>query len=548
MTREEELIELLDKETISKECVSDDLSEQQVIIEKIFKQFEVQCKILHAGKALRVNCFEYIIDGNSLKQLMLFKHEIKEEIREALGKREDIRLIPPMPNLLGCYLEIPNDCQTTVTAGELFRLPIWKLAQATLPLMLGKGWCGDPNILDLTRAPHLLIAGCTGSGKSILLDSCIISLMFRHTPDELKLILVDSKIVEFCKYNDLPYLQFPVINSTNDTLQALQWLNMEMDRRYKVLSEAGCRDIRTLNEQRPCSLPYIVMIIDEFSDYMIEARSQMESQLAPLCAKSRAVGIHLIISTSRPCHDVLSGGIMANFPTRIAFRVACHSDSRRILAVDDAVHLLGLGDMLFKEPSSKELTRIQGGYVNDQESERIIERLKSMYGDMKPNALPHLRVMERNQIDVLHGKLVEIARDVLENNLDWLKDDIIDDTSDDLADSIIEHWDELKDVISDLDEEPNIDDVEEADSKEDECPSNDEGCKLLLEAIQIVIESRRPTISNIQRQLKVGYNKASALLETMERHGIVSPQRDSEMRSVLVNSYEEAVSRLPKQN
>ena len=195
---------------------------------------------------------------------------------------------------------------------------------------------------------------------------------------------------------------------------------------------------------------------------------------------------------------------MANFPTRIAFRVACHTDSRRILAVDDAEHLLGLGDMLFRGPGSKVLTRIQGVYVNDKEIDRIRERLKSMYGDMKPNALPHSRVMGRNQVDVLHCKLVDIARDVLGNNLDWLKDDIIDDTCDVLADSIIEHWDELKDVDSDVNEKPKEDDVEEADSESDEGLSEQEKA-MLHKAIRIVIETKRPSISYIQRNLRIGY-------------------------------------------
>ena len=195
---------------------------------------------------------------------------------------------------------------------------------------------------------------------------------------------------------------------------------------------------------------------------------------------------------------------MANFPTRIAFRVAAHTDSKRILDVGDAVDLLGLGDMLFRGPGSEELTRIQGVYVNDMESARIIDHLKSMYGDMKPNALPPMRGTVRNQIDVLHCKLVDIARDVLGNNLDCLKDDIIDDTCDVLADSIIEHWDELKDVISDLDEEPDIDDVEEADSESDEGLSEQEKA-MLHKAIRIVIETKRPSISYIQRNLRIGY-------------------------------------------
>lgn len=195
---------------------------------------------------------------------------------------------------------------------------------------------------------------------------------------------------------------------------------------------------------------------------------------------------------------------MANFPTRIAFRVAAHTDSKRILDVGDAADLLGLGDMLFRGPGSEELTRIQGVYVNDMESARIIDHLKSMYGDMKPNALPPMRGTVRNQIDVLRGKLVDIARDASEDNLDYLTDHAIDDACEEIADSIIEHWDELKEVDSDVNEKPKEDDVEEADSESDEGLFEKEK-EMLHKAIRIVIETKRPSISYIQRNLRIGY-------------------------------------------
>ena len=448
----------------------------------------------------------------------------------------------------GKISEDANSRCAVVAAGEMFRSTEWRDSCALLPVMMGKSVDGRAAMLDLARAPHLLMAGCTGSGKSIFMDSCIHSLMFRYTPCELKLILADSKFVEFSKYKNLPYLQFPVINSTRDTLRALQWLNMEMERRYEVIGDVGCRDIRTLNEQRPCSLPYIVMIIDEFSDYMVEAKTQMESLLAHLCAKCRATGIHLIISTQRPDYRVLTWSIRANFPVRIAFRMASQADSRRLLDVGDATDLSGFGDMLFRESSTEELTRIQGVFVNDKESARIIEHLKSMYGDMKPNALPLLRGMVYNQIDVLHGKLVNITLDVLEENMDSINEDAIDYVCEEIADSIIEHWDELKEADTDVYEEPKEDDV--ADSEFMLFEQDRENCKreMLKQAIQIVIEGKRPLISHIQRQLKIGYNKVCALIEAMERYGIVSPQVGTDPRRILVDTYEEALSRLPKQN
>ena len=543
MTHEEELIELLDKETTAQECNASDLQEQREIIERTFREFGLQGRITRAYCAPQVNCFDFEIGtGKKLQYYRRFEMDLQRALKEI-----NVRIVL-LENEVGieCRMEVPTKCRMTISAGTLFRSKEWSESKAMLPLMLGKGIDGEIEIIDLASVPHLLMAGCTGTGKSVFMDSCIHSLMFRYTPYELKLILADSKIVEFSKYKSLPYLQFPLINSTRDTLRALQWLNMEMERRYKVIGDAWCRDIRTLNEQRPCSLPYIVMIIDEFSDFMAEAKTQMESLLAHLCAKGRTAGIHLIISTQRPDSRVLTQSIRANFPVRIAFRVACRTDSRRILDVDDAADLLRFGDMLFRRPGIEELTRIQGVYVNGKELARIMEHLKSMYDDMKPNALPPLRGTERNQIDVLRGKLVNIARDALEDNLDYLTDHTIDDACEEIADSIIVHWDELKETDFDMDEEPKGDDVE-ADSEPDEKLSKKEK-EMLQKAIQIVIETKRPSISYIQRRLKIGYNSACALMEAMERFGIVSPQPDNRPRSILVDTYEEALSRLPKQS
>ena len=522
MTHEEELIELLDKETTTRESNTGDLLEQQKVIEKTFSQYGVMCKIMNAGVGPQVNCFEFAIeDIASREHLIAFQADICDEIKRTLGKKDNIRLLPPMPNLVGCSLEIPNGNQPEVTAGELFRSKEWRNWRAILPLMLGKGWAGEIRGFDLARAPHLLMAGSTGSGKSVFIDSCLCSLMFKHTPDELKLILVDPKAVEFTRYENIPYLQFPVINSSKDVLMALQWLMMEMERRFVLLSEAGVRDIQALNEFLPETLPYIVMIIDELSDFMRESRSQMESLLSRICARSRAAGIHVILSTQRPSPDVLTVMLKTNFPTRIAFHMASCIDSRTFIGSDDAAFLVGCGDMLFRGPCGEALSRIQCPIVKPEESARIVERLQAMYKGMKSNALTPMRCKGRNQTYVLRDNLCDIARDVLEDKLDWLKEDAIDEACEEIADSIIEHWDELKKV----DEEA-----------------------MLLKAIQIVIETKRTSISYIQRNLRIGYNSACVLMEAMERYGIVSPLPANGNRSILVDSYEEAICHLQKMN
>ena len=247
----------------------------------------------------------------------------------------------------------------------------------------------------------------------------------------------------------------------------------------------------------------------------------MESLLSRICARSRAAGIHIILSTQRPSVDVLTVMLKTNYPTRIAFRMADCIDSRTLIDSDDAAFLVGCGDMLFRGPCGEALRRIQCPIIKPEESARIVERLQAKYKGMKPNALPPMRGTGRNQTDVLRDNLCDIARDVLEDKLDWLKDDAIDDVCEEIADSIIEHWDELINV----DEET-----------------------MLLKAIQIVIERRRPSISYIQRNLEIGYNRACALMEAMERYGIVSPLPANGNRSILVDSYEEAICQLQKMN
>ena len=545
MAHEKELIELLDKETTARECEKDLLAEQQKAIENAFSSFGMRGNVVHATNAPQVNCFELAVEnGEKLKS----SQSIKEKIETMLGER-NIRMLPPMPGRSEFRLEIPNGKWADVAAGEVFGSEVWTKSHATLPLMLGKDVEGNTTILDLEKAPHLLIAGCTGTGKSIFMDSCLCSLMFKHTPDELKLILADPKVVEFTRYENIPYLQFPVINSSKDVLMALQWLAMEMEHRFEILSKAGARNIKALNELHPGALPYIIMVIDELADFMLESRSQMVSFLSRICSMSRAVGIHIIISTQRPDSSVLTECIKANFPTRIAFRMASQIDSRTLIDSYDAAFLVGRGDMLFRGPCGEALTHIQCPFVKPQESARIVEWLQVKYKDMKPNELASLRDLATDRQDTaLRDRLVEIISGTLCETIDY-DDDILGVAVDKVADAIIKHLDELQEI-----QESTMECNKDSQKGTVAVPqySNDElspeVSEMLQKAIKIVIESRRPLISYIQRMLGIGYNRAWTLMKAMERFGIVSPQPDNGPRSILVDTYEEAISRLPKQN
>ena len=527
MPHEDELIELLDKETIDI-----NLEKQRKAIEAAFRKYDLKGKIVRAFRSPQVNCFDFIVgDGecpNGYRRLL-----------DDLGKVLDdnkIRMQLPIPGSYLCRLEIPSGVLEVVLAGELFRSSLWLELMATLPLMLGKSLEGEIAIMDLAKAPNLLVAGTTGSGKSILMYECILSLLFRHTPDELKLILVDPKYVEFARYKDLPYLQFPVITSLEDTLEALQWLQAEMNRRYEVMRETGCKDIQELNDRKPGTLPYIVMFIDELADFMLESRNQMEHSLSLVCAKGRAAGIHLVIGTARPDSCVLTECVKINFPERIAFQMPDPATSTAFLdGSSDAASLLGRGDMLCRCRSltlgddtgrrnspGEGLTRLQGGYLKTEEATRIIEQLKNMYNTRQPETPPALDDKAYAKLET-RDKLFTMIYDILLESINF-DDDTLGIAAEEIADAIAGHLDELW-----------IDSGKHSLNEEQ---------KLLLRAVQAILDGGRPTISNLQRRLGIGYNKASAVIEALEACGILSPPPECGLRQVLVKNIVEAWKRI----
>ena len=342
--------------------------------------------------------------------------------------------------------------------------------------------------MDLAKAPHLLVAGTTGSGKSVCLNVFISSLVARFAPDELRLLLVDPKVVEMQMYGRLPHLLVPVINDVELVVLALRWLITEMERRYKILALAGNGIVnivkynsRTLPDEPiydefgdpiPEKLPYIVLIIDELADIMLTNRQDVETSLARLAQKSRAVGIHTIVATQRPGVDVITGNIKANFPTRIAFKTTSQIDSRTILDTKGAESLLGRGDMIFKSNDGMDQRRIQCAMVTDQEIEHLVD-----------------------------------------------------------------FWAEQAAAPA------NFEIIKTAEPTEDvQVEEGDEGDDLMKRAITIIIEDKRPTVSYLQRRMGIGYNKAATLIETLEKYGIISPPDSQKRRQVLYTSVEEALS------
>jgi S-DNA-T family DNA segregation ATPase FtsK/SpoIIIE len=291
-------------------------------------------------------------------------------------KAQSVRILAPIPGKARVGVEVPNIQSSFVYLKEVIASTEFQKASSKLSLSLGKDISGHAVVTDLGDMPHLLIAGTTGSGKTVCVNSLILSLLFKCTPNELKMVMVDPKMVELAPFNGLPHLLCPVVTDAKKAAVALGWVVGEMEERYQLLAKVGARNIDAYNEKQE-SIPYIVVIIDELADLMMVSRDQIESAITRLAQLSRAVGIHLILATQRPSVDVITGVIKANFPSRISFKVASKVDSRTVLDANGADKLLGRGDMLFMRPGESKLIRAQGTLVKDKEIEKVVNFIKA---------------------------------------------------------------------------------------------------------------------------------------------------------------------------
>jgi S-DNA-T family DNA segregation ATPase FtsK/SpoIIIE len=373
-------ITLLDTVTARRERMADEIKRNVRIIETTLQTFGVECKVVGVNPGPAVTQFEVQPGaGVQVKRITALQNDLSLALAAA-----PLRIEAPIPGKSAVGIEVPNKSASLVTIREVLETAAFREGTNKLALGLGNDVSGQSIVADLTRMPHLLIAGATGQGKSVCINALITSLLFQVTPDHLRLLLIDPKRVELTGYNGLPHLALPVLVESHQAAAALRWAVAEMDRRYKLFSAEGVRNIAAYNEKTvqklARSLPYIVIVIDELADLMMVAAGEIEELICRIAQLARAVGIHLIIATQRPSTDIITGLIKANIPSRIAFAVGSQVDSRVILDTGGAEKLLGRGDMLYQPVDAGKPTRIQGAFVSDPEVEGVVNFWKSQGG------------------------------------------------------------------------------------------------------------------------------------------------------------------------
>ena len=477
----------------------DKLKETARKLEKTLLDYRVEGKVMEIHPGPTVTMFEVSpAPGTKVSKVAGLADDL------ALGLSRKVRIVAPIPGKNRIGFEVPNDSRIPVNLRELVESQDFMELKAPLPCVLGRDLIGRPVFADLASMPHVIVAGATGTGKSVGLNVMLMSLLYRRTPEEMRLLMIDPKVVELAPFDRIPHLLFPVVTDMKQASNALKWAVDEMERRYQLFADAGTRNITTFNrwatrvragelprprpkmvdaiapdgtqlelpalkdgsdDTLPDKLPFIVIVIEEFADLMMTQGKEVEASVARLAQKARAAGLHVILATQRPSVDVITGMIKANFPTRVAYRVAQKVDSRTILDQQGAEHLLGRGDMLVRLNGTTDMKRIQCPFVSEDEVQRVTDMLRA-------------------QGEPEYDESIVRGRD---------------------------------------------DDAEEADS------SDAESDPLYDQAVQIVADTQKCSTSWIQRKLGIGYNRAAKIVETMEKNGLIGPPNGSKPRDINIS-------------
>ncbi len=475
-------LDLLRKAPKNVLLAEDNLQANSKILEDTLAEFGIEVKVIEVEQGPVITRYELLpapgVKVNSIAA-------VSDDIALAL-KATSVRLIIPIPGKSAVGVEVPNSVASIVFLRELIEAPSFRSKKAALPLALGKDTSGKPFVADLTAMPHLLIAGTTGSGKTVCVNSIITGFLYTCTPAELKLVMIDPKMVELAVYNKVPHMLLPVVTDVKKAAHTLNWVVTEMENRYKLFAKIGVRNIQSFNGRPvseegaaqvaaagesenvvPARLPYIVVIIDELADLMMVAQDKVEGAITRLAQLSRAVGIHLILATQRPSVDVITGVIKANFPARISFKVASKVDSRTVLDTSGADKLIGKGDMLFMQPGDAKPTRGQASLIVDEEINGVVKFVSEQGAPVY-----HTEILAAHDGKGAAGGAGE-------------KDELFD------------------------------------------------------EAVAIVLETGQASTSNLQRRLRLGYTRAARIIDQMEAEGLVGPAQGAKPRDIYMGGRDE---------
>lgn len=458
-------LSLLNKRRKNNKIDKSEIIENSRIIEETMANFGIEASVERVNTGPTVTCYELVPAQNvRLNKIVSLADNLSFSLAST-----DIRIEAPIPGKTAVGIEVPNKNKSMVTLEEVINSKEFEECESEIPLVLGKDTDGDIVISAIEEMPHLLIAGATGSGKSVCINSIIISLLYKTTPEDLRMILVDPKIVELSGYNSIPHLLIPVVTDPKKAASTLAWAVEEMERRYKTFAENYVKDINNYNEKMAKEgkkMEKIVIIIDELADLMAVASNEVEDYIARLAQMARAAGMHLILATQRPSVDVITGTIKANIPSRISFAVSSQVDSRTILDSAGAEKLLGKGDMLFYPSFYSKPRRLQGTFVSPSEIDRVVDFFKDKDYDV------------------------------------------------DVSEEIIEEIKTVKNTRK-LDSDP-----------------------LIMDAIKIIVYEEQASISYLQRKLSIGYSRAARIVDTLEEHGFVGPNKGSKPRDVYITEEE----------
>ena len=467
-------LNLLNKTELSETAAAGSELTAEHLVETL-KSFGVETRIVNISRGPTVTRYELQpCAGVKISKITNLADDIALNLATA-----GVRIEAPIPNKAAVGIEVPNKSSDIVSVRGIFESPEFMAAKSKLTVALGRDIGGNPIVADISKMPHGLIAGATGSGKSVCINTIIMSILYKATPDEVKLLMIDPKVVELGIYNGIPHLLVPVVTDPRKASGALGWAVTEMEKRYRMFADRGVRDLAGYNkfvetlppDSEVEKMPHIVIIIDELADLMMTAPNEVEDSINRIAAKARAAGMHLIIATQRPSVDVVTGVIKANIPTRIAFAVSSQIDSRTILDSAGAEKLLGRGDMLFSPVGSNKPNRIQGCYVSDEEVEAVVSFVK--------------------------------------------------------GDKVAEYDD---DVMVEIERQAAVEKKQKTGLPEDG-PSDD---PMLEDAIKVVVENGLASTSLLQRKLKLGYARAARIIDEMESRGIVGGYEGSKPRKVLI--------------